>query len=396
MLCLTLIAADLGLYKMGNVKFLVDNFIDPDVVSNSAVSSEQAAFPVSNIYNFQRRSKVWRSNGYYEITASNNVIVFRETALTDLTATLTIGEYASFTLLAAEIKTQMEAVGASTYTISQDASTKKVKLASNGAGGGGLFEIIWTSTAVTQALADTLGFLTTEDDTGALTYTADELKVGTAEWIRWDFGISTNPKAFVMIGPRNSPIKITPTAVIKLQANETNNWTVPSYEKTITFNDSVMAEFSDTGLHTEELRYWRLLIEDITNANGFVELGSIFLGDVFSPARGAVQFPLSAEYIDTSRTIFSEGGQTFSDERQKSESFSLDIEFLTTADKESIDSIFIEVGTSKPFFVVLDPDNAYSSTQNYMTRYVKFVSPPQWSLERPGIFSCRVNLREEL
>lgn len=381
---------------MGNIKFLTDNFVNLEIVSNATVSSEQAAFPVTNLYNSQRRSKVWRSNGYYEITALNNKLVFRESVGVDLEATLTIGSYASAALLFAQIKTQMEAVGGSTYTLSQDTNTKKVKIASNGVGGGGIFQIMWTTDAITQALASLLGFLTTENDTGALTYTADELKIGSGEWVKWDFGISTNPKAFVLIGPRNKPIKISPSATLKLQGNETNVWTSPTYETTLAYNDSVISVFSDTGLHSEALRYWRLLIDDVRNPNGYVEIGALFLGDFFTPTRGAVQFPLGAEYIDTSPTIFSEGGQTFSDQREKSESFVLDLAFMTVDEKERLDLIFSEIGTSQPFFVVMDPDAAYSSTENYMIRYVKFISPPRWSLDRPGIFSATIQLREEL
>lgn len=380
---------------MSNIRIMTDNFIDLDIVSNATVSSEQAAFPIANIYNTQRRSKVWRSNGHYLIDATNNTIVFRETASTDITATITSGEYTSFALLAAEIKTQLEAGGASTYTIDKVTTTKKIRFTSNGVGGTGLFKIIWTSTAVTQATATMLGFLSTEDDTGFLTYTADELTTGNEEWIKWDFGISTNPKAFCLIGPRNSPIKISPSATLTLQASETDIWDVPSYEAVLTYNDEIISKFSTTGLHTEALRFWRLLIDDVHNPNGYVEVGSIFLGDFFTPTQGAAQFPLQGQYVDRSMTIFSEGGQSFSDVREQTENISFTIANLTVSEKEEIDVIFKAVGIAQPFFISIDPNAAYSSSTNYI-RFVKFENAPQYSLDSAGLFSCNFNLREEL
>jgi len=378
---------------MGSVLLCRDNFLSPDIVSNSFVSSEQTAFPVSNIYNAQRRSKVWRSNGFWDITDSNKTIIFRETIGVDLTVTLTVDEYNSDTTFFAELKTQMEAVGASTYTISRDTTTNKIKISSNGVGGGGIFQIIWTSCG---ALASTLGFLTTENDIGALLYIADALNIGTSEWIKWDMGISTNPTAFILIGARNKPIAITPSATLKIQGNETDIWTNPSYEETLTYNDSAIAVFSDDGLHSEPLRYWRLSIEDINNPQGFVEIGSLFLGDYLNPTRGAAQFPFKASYVDKSQTIFSEGGQTFSDIREKSEEFSIDWFGLTTIEKEDIDQFFDSFGMSIPFFVIFDKDAVFSSNFNYYIRYCKFSNEPTYNLKAPNVYECTMNLREEL
>lgn len=381
---------------MTKPRIMTTNYVDPDLVSNSYVSSEQTAFPVSNLYNAQRRSKVWRSNGNWEVTSSNNVIIFRETAAgPNLTATITVDEYASTTLFCAAVKTALEATGDSTYTVSQDTNTKKIKIASNGSGGDNTFKLMWTNASAAGFAAMT-GFNTALDDTGALTYTADELKIHTSEWIKWDMGISTNPKSFILIGARNNPIKITPSAVIKLQGNETNVWTSPSYTQTLTYNDQVISLFDDDGLHTEALRYWRLYIEDRDNTAGYVEIGSIFLGIYFQPTTGAIQFPLSGGYIDRSQTSFSEGGQTFSDIRQKSEALDFDWKYLTYSEKEEIDAIFDNSGTSLPFFIQLDPDMVFSSTTAKYIRFVKFESEPRYSLDSPNNFSCRMQCREEL
>ncbi len=376
------------------VRLLYDNFLSANLVSNQTESSEQSAFPVDNVFNFQRRSKVWRSNGYFEITSSNNGIVFRETTAVDLTATVATGNYTSSSSLFTAIKTALEAAGASTYTIAADATTLKTKFTSDGGGGGGIFEIDWTHASST--IASVLGFNTSEEDTGALTYTADELKIHTNEWIKWDFGISTLPKAFCLIGARNSPIKITPSATIKLQGNETDEWSSPSTDLTLTYYDDVIYSISSTGLWSEALRYARLYIEDTDNTAGYVEIGSLFLGDYFQATRGAVQFPFASQYVDRSITTFSEGGQSFSDIRDKAEIFTITWYGLTVAEKEEIDTMWLDQGTSNPFFVQFDPDTAFSSAGNNLIRYVKFREPPSYELVSPTNYSCQMVLREEI
>lgn len=379
---------------MGCVRILADNFVDTDVISNATQSSEQAAFPASNVYNKQRRSKVWRSNGYWEITASNNELVFEETSSVPLTASVAVGNYTSSTSLFAAIKTALEAAGDSTYTVSFDATTGRIKIVSNGSGGGGIFSLLTSDAGST--LAETLGYDTAVDKTGSLTAMADVLRISTGEWLQWDLGISLNPKAFVLIGARNQSIKISPSATIKLQGNETNNWTTPSYETTLEYNDSTMVVVSDTGLHTEALRYWRLLIDDLDNPNGYVEVGSVYLGDTYAPTQGIAQFPFQTSPVDRTVTVFSEGGQTFSDIREKTQEFSLSWAHLTKDECERFISIFEDVGTGVPFFMILDNDSVFSSSRNYYTRFVKFSTEPDFQLVRPNSYSGVFRLREEL
>lgn len=374
--------------------FLNQNFIDLDVVANNFVSSEQSAFPVVNLYNKQRRSKLWRSQGYWEITSANNVIIFEETNAVTLTATIAIDEYTSDTLFFAALKTALEDAGASTYTVSRDTSTLKIKIVSNGLGGGGILNLRWTN--VLSTASTILGFDTGFDSTGALTYTADVLRIHTNEWVKWDMGISTNPHAFVLIGPRNSPIRLTPSSIIKLQGNETDNWTVPSYETTLTYSDFCINTFNNNGLHTEGLRYWRALFTDYSNPLGYVEVGNLFLGDYYYTSRGMPQFPLTIGEVDRTETILSEGGQTFSEIREKTESFQVNYFGLTSAEKEELVAIFDEFGTGVPLFVSFDPNAVFSSDSGFMVRYVKFESAPQEQLISANNWNYSMSFMEQL
>lgn len=372
-----------------SVRIYDENFSD---LATITASSEQTAFPLTNAFNAQRRSKVWRTNGYWQVTSSNNSIVFNEGG-SDLTATIAAADYTSSTSFFAAIKTALEDVGAGTYTVSADATNLKIVISKTS---GGTFSILWSDAGSTAA--DLLGYDDTSDDTGWLEYTADELKINTSEWVQWDFGVSSNPSAFALIGSRNQSIQISPSASITLYGNETNNWSSPSATLSLAYDDNAIYSSNPDGLWGDgnAYRYARLEIIDPSNANGFVQVGALFLGDMFNPTRGRVQFPFSGQYVDLSTTSFSEGGQSFSDVRPKSEVFTISWLGLTVSEKVELDALFQSFGTSRPFFVEFDSTASFFQTANDSVRYVKFQNSPSYQLVSPGNFSCSMTLREEL
>lgn len=373
-----------------SVRIFDNNVLDLDVVANFSFSSEQTSFPLINAFNFNRRSKVWRTDGYHEITASNNEILFRESVGPYLTATVAAANYSSRTALFSAIKTAMEAVGGNTYTIEEDASTFRTKITTSG----GYLDIDWPS----SSMASVLGFSTAVIDTGAVSYVADLLKIHTGEYLELDFGISTLPTAFALIGRRNDPIKITPSATLTLLGNETNTFTSPTASITLDYDDEVICSVNSAGLWPEALRYARLEITDASNTNGYIEIGALFLGTFFEGTRGKAQFPFLLSPIDRSTNILSEGGQSFSDIREKSESFSVDWFGLTVAEKEQIDDLFLALGVSKPFFVQFDgnPDLGFSGRKEKYVRYVKFSEAPTFELVSVKNFTCTMKFTEEL
>jgi hypothetical protein len=372
----------------GCVRLFTTNYVDIDLLANSDVSSEQTAFPITNAYSKQRRSKVWRSNGHFKIVSGDNTIVFNEGG-GDFTATIAAGDYASTALFMAAIKTAFEDVGAGTYTITQNSSLKFVITKS-----AGTLNIKWTH-ANSADMAAILGYDTATDDTGSLAYTADALRIMTDEQILWDMGISSNPDAFAMTGPRNRPIKLSPSAVIKLEGNETNDFSMPTYSTTLSYDDEVIAILQIGGLAPSSLRYWRLSIVD-QNALGYVEVGAFFLGKIYSPQRGRAGFPMTVSFVDRTQNIFSEGGQSYSDIFEKTQIHTLNWNGLTKEDIEELDDIFETYGTGIPFFISIDSDAAFSTSLNRRLVFVKFDKEPQYELISMNNYSVSTSFREEL
>ena len=371
------------------------NFIDLDAISAQVASSANSNFPITNINSAQRRSKVWRSNGYFEVTSSNNDIIFEETDGVPLTASITVGEYTSHAAMCTAIEDALNAAGASTYTCDHSSSTGyKFKISSNRAGGGGIFELLMGDASNTSE--DLLGF-DAVDLSDAADHTADLARACyPGEFIRWDMGVSTNPKGFALIGTRNDPIGVSDAATIRLQANITNDFSSPAFETTLTYNSRGLLHENTEGIADQPYRYWRVLIEDVENPNSYVSAGAVLLGNYFNPARGRVQFGLRSNYTDRTRSIFSEGGQTFSDIKENSQSFNVVWNFLQKEDIEDIDIFFDKVKTGIPFFVSMDAGAIYTTEAERALRFVKFERPPSYTLDRPDIFKMGMSLREEL
>ena len=151
------------------------NYLDPDVLANAIVSSEHASFPVSNIYNKQRRSKVWRSNGHFEVTSSNNKIVFDEGS-GELTATIIEGDYASLTAFYTAVEDALELAGAHNYTVTHE--NLRMSLTDN------TDQISLKLTNVNFTAYDIMGFDNTADKGLDSNHQAENVRIHTDEWLK--------------------------------------------------------------------------------------------------------------------------------------------------------------------------------------------------------------------
>ncbi len=121
--------------------------------------------------------------GTFEILDGiNDKLDFEETSASELTATIAEGVYTA-SGLATVLDTALEAVGASEYTTTYSYFTGKFKIASDRAGGGGTFKILWSSgTNILTTIGRTIGFDVSANDDDAASHTADNSILG----IPWD------------------------------------------------------------------------------------------------------------------------------------------------------------------------------------------------------------------
>lgn len=370
---------------------------DPDYVANQYKSSENSDYPLSNALDMNRRLRTWRTKGYFKVVSGSNTLVFRETVGVDLTATITAGEYATDALFIAAVKAALDAAGDSTYTVSRDSTSGRLKIASNGSGGGGIFQLILTDVN-SAGVASLMGYDTSANRTGALTYEADLIRIHSSEWVMWDMGFPVNPTAFIAVTDRNTPLQVSPTATLKIQGNSTDNFSSPELDLTVNYSDFVLHKISESGLATNTYgyRYWRFYLEDKDNPDLYVELGVLFLGLHVVTTRGCPGFPFESDDVDLSNVQISDAGQANVGARPQSEMFSLNWGGLNTASKELLENVFKAYGLHTSFFVAMDNDEAYSSDNAHYVRLVKFASAPKKTLISVGIWAYSWELREEL
>ena len=147
---------------------------------------------------------------WYSVRSTNNSFVFTEGA-GNLTATITPGNYTAAQLVT-ELKTQLDAAGALTYTVSYSSSTGKLTISA-----GSNFTIESTDASFTAAFT---GFTT--DRSGASSYAADNVLQLTDRYILLKSNVA--PNDYVENGLRDSimafiPVNVATNEVINYQPN---------------------------------------------------------------------------------------------------------------------------------------------------------------------------------
>lgn len=380
---------------MSNILIMNQNYIKASALHAQTYSSQITAAPATNVYDGTRRTRVWRTGGCFEVTSSNNKIIFRDDVTTDKTAYIPVAQYTSDATFLAAVDAALEAAGLANYTVSRDTTSNKIKITSDLSGGATAFQLRVADALFTSA--SMLGYSTSANLTGLATYTADVLKIHTSEWLKWDLGSSTIIHAFSMVGSKKNGLQISPNATIKLQGNTTDAWTSPQYNQTLDFNEKAIGVFNTDGLYTTGLRYWRLLITDASNPNGYVEVSNVYLGQVFEPTSGCVNFPFDWNFTDLSNTDRSEWGTAFSDIRQVTRDLDLKWFNLSKTEIETLRDFVNLYGTFAPFWICLDPNEVFSSGLEEWILLCRFHPDlPKVSLESPNVFSSTWSLREEV
>jgi hypothetical protein len=326
-------------------------FSDTNLVSETGTvitaSSSHVNFPASNLAN-PLRSKRWRSSGTFVVDASNNKIDFKESGGgSELTATITSDTY-SPTTLAAEIKTQLEAEGSETYTVSFSTTTGLWTIASAGA-----YLDLLNSTGTNEAaslLKESLGF-PDADKTGSLSYTGSTIAIHTKESIVFDFLTTQDIKCVALFWPKEDGMRLSPSAVVKIEANATDTWGSPAVSQTLTPNNDYEAA-SHFFATAQEYRYWRVTFEDASNPDLYVELGVIWIGEniEFNEPENGFKFGLD----DSSKVSKTDFGHQYVDEYPLLTTLSFNYSYITYETAQALENAFRRNGIKKPVLVAFD------------------------------------------
>ncbi|MCK5127900.1 MAG: hypothetical protein KAR42_16705 [candidate division Zixibacteria bacterium] len=349
-----------------------------------AQSSEHPQYPAEDsqldilTQPFRTRHGADSGNGLFVIDANNKYIDFDEGG-GELNATLTEGNY-NGNSLATEIKTQLDAVGAITYTVTYSESTGKFTIA-----GDANFKLMWKtgtkgSDNTDTHVGTTLGFDDSADDDGAAaTFTSDYVRIHWPNaYIDVDCG-SALAYDFVALLAHN--ISASATAITIYGADDAA-FTTNLVTDTITHNATNIFKFL-TAARTK--RYIRIYVEDPTNTAGYISLGVIFVGSYWEPNRHFL-VPYSRGRRDPSSVDRTDAQAVYSSEKEILDRLALPFKGITDTHKDNILAFLDEVGLTKAFCVVIDPTSPNNDSHWMINRAL---SPPEnqhddywnWSLD---------------
>lgn len=324
------------------------NYASQSNVTISA-SSEQANFPATNAGR-EFRSKVWRSNGYYVVTASNNKVNFRETSLgPELTATVAVGNYTLSAFLLA-IKSAMDSatVNTRTYTVTRSATSGRFTIT-----GSTYLELLFSTGTDAATSIRTIAGFGINDYTGATTYTGPTAAWHTEEGLVIDLQSAEEIDTFAVLFDFRAGIKLSDAALIYIQGSATDSWTSPGYSQAVTIDNTWpgITLFLDT---PQEFRFWRVKVVDPQNAFGYVELGTVVLGKYLSLAR-CPDNGFDLTWDDGTKTQANDYGNTYADVYPQIKEMSFNFNILTYDQQKILEGIYRRLGNQKPVFVSLDP-----------------------------------------
>lgn len=233
-------------------------------------SSQHPQFPVEDTQvdvlaqAWQTRHGTGSGNGRFAISATTKYIDFDEGGA-EKTATLTAGYY-NGTTLAAHVQAQLRVAGTVLYTCTYAEGTGLFTITSPS----GTFNIRWlTGTHTATSAAGVLGYSQVANDTGALTYVGDYARFNTFEEIQMDI-LSAVAVDMFYIGGHN----LSASALIYFWGADDSAFTVNVVTETVTWSSiNIFGLFSTP----RTKRYWRLLIYDPANINGYIQIGVIKL-----------------------------------------------------------------------------------------------------------------------
>jgi len=344
-----------------NIKFFYNNLIK---IYTPTETSQHENFPVENL---QHRdfNKAWRSRygagsgwGNFYLTLDNNGIRFEEEVGVALTASLSIGTF-TITSLCTEIKTRMDTAGASTYTVTYSDVTNKFTIASNRAGGGGIFKIREDS----DDILDTLGFID-EDHPDAASHTADYVRIHSEERVIVDLTAATDIYGIIIRGLNFSASAVV-DAIFSADA-----WATIAEHPDFTVQDDIMILEYDSGTK-KSYQYAGIRIKDPENSDLYVKSGVLFIGPQFQPVTNYLQGS-DLEDIDPSIVMESEAGQESSLQGDQYEIGTYVFRVNGAAEVANFKAMRDAVGTSKALFVCEDPTS--DATARATTKYIRFTS----------------------
>jgi hypothetical protein len=175
----------------------------------------------------------------------------------------------------------------------------------------------------------------------------------TSENVVFDMQTTEDINSVVILWPKEDGIRLTSSAVIKIQANATNVWTAPAVDQVLTIDNdfSIASHYFSTD---QSYRYWRLLITDATNPWGYIEIGQVWLGKSLDLENAENGFVFSL--VDQSDATSNNFGHEYVDEYPQMAQLSVVYSYIDYDTYTTLETAYRRNGNRKPVLLILDPE----------------------------------------
>jgi hypothetical protein len=334
----------------GAFRFAHENFIFGSGAVLSA-SSFMATAPASYVLD-QLLSKAWRSEGPWVVVAGFNDRIDLDEGGAELTATLTPGVYTTTTAYALEVKTQLDAAGALTYTVTYTANRYEISA-------GGAFTLRWlTGTNAVRTAGIDLGFNVTANDTGASNYTGDYLCYQGQHYLMLDIPNGRVADLAVVVGHNLEDEGGFERREVVLQGSVSTFPTISHSQVLIGTGSGIRIAELEAAPSTpwSACEQFRLVFRDISNPDGFSQCGVWFVGEITGPSiRPSINEARKRQEL--SQIVQAIDGAAHGDIRPKQDIWSLEWLDLVDADLAILEAIADAMPPPRCFFVLFHEDD---------------------------------------
>jgi hypothetical protein len=338
--------------------------LDPAITLTA--SSEDDSFPVDGLQD-QQRQYFWRTKlGWTIVTGFNDRIDFNRGGV--LVATITAGTYATGSAMAAAIVAALEAADATpVWACSYSSTTHQFTISTSAHN----FTLLWVSgTNTTRSIGVDLGF--TVDTGSALSHTGINQSYQSRHFLTIQIPAASRPDGIDVVALLEHNIDPTFPHDVRLLANATDSWASPTLNVDLTSalqggEDTTRVYFSDPSL-----TFYRLVVTDTYNPDGYFELGLLWLSPYVELSKGKIESSIQNAPDDTSKVEEGLDGTLFVDFGRTRERLSIQWRLLGLPDQATLEAFFADVLIGECWILDLDSTAVSGALYGYYpTRPVK-------------------------
>ena len=139
-------------------------------------------------------------------------------------------------------------------------------------------------------------------------------------------------------------------------------------------------------------RYWRIEVDDTANADGYIQIGRLFIADTWTPAIN-YSYGAGVFYEDPTQIATSVGGEEFFDQRTKFRIMRLRLAYMTE-DEAYQQALEIQRlgGSSGELIVMPDPDDLVNGFRRNFVGRLRSLS--QVTIDPSGRFGVDLEIKE--